>query len=634
MGTLLSTCPAFAQMDTISVNKNELILIEDSLIKPENDTVIVLSSSTKYRVFDNKHVLSDGFYDSVYAVAKKSKITEELYNLLIVKRPSQASISIEEPVKSEMLFEQYKDKTIISISYVAVELFAGSVNDTTIKAKSRLVKLSNRMHYGTSKNVIKKHVLFEVGDDVNPFEMADTERIIRSLPYIEDARVLLRLDEENPSNIHVVIVTKDRFPWSPNFAKDNNNGMRLGLTNQNIIGTGNELGLGYFYHKKELPRYGYDAHYTMRNIKNSFVDASLFVSDNYLGKSKGVTFARNFISPEIKYYGEATFEHVQPIVDLTFADSIYEKDFHVDRKSYDIWVSRSFPLSKRKDISTALRIQHDNFSKRPAIKADSNVIYHNHHFLLGGVSYSKVNYLKTKNILSFNITEDIPTGFIYSVFLGHNYTEFGRRPYYGFQMIHANYHARFGYFLLDIQSGSFRLGGKKINQIVQVGGRHFTPLFELPNAHARIFTRFKFFKGDQLSIPISETLAGRDGLENIRGLRIRGNQSMSLTSEYVVFQPWYYYGFRFATYANVGIGHISESRNLEPYARLYYSLGGGVRIRNESLVFDTFELGMSLFPNAPVGGKLFYVKVSLATPSFFKTPNVKKPRIVGLDASR
>ncbi|MEQ9467895.1 MAG: hypothetical protein RLN88_10825 [Ekhidna sp.] len=618
------------QTKTISLKKNQILVVSDSLVIAKNDTTVLLPKETEYQVYDNKYILSDGFYDSVYSVAQRSRITKELYHLLITNRPPDNSLS-EDPVRSESFFEGFEGKTIASINYVPVELFGGSVNDTTLKSQSTIGKLSNKLHNNTTKEVIFKHLLFKVGDQVNAYKMADTERIIRSLTYIEDAKIILRINPKDLSTVEATVVVKDRFPWAVDASVNSNDALRLGFTNQNILGTGNEFGVAYLRNDEELPINGFDAHFTMRNIENTFIDGTVFGSNNYLGKSKGITFKRDFISPEIKYYGEATIEHVQPIADLEFADSIYETDFKIDRKSYDLWAARSFFLGQRKNISPALRIQHDNFSERPPVAADSNDIYHDHHFLIGALSYSKINYLKTKNVLSFNITEDVPVGFIYSVLFGKDWTEFGERDYRGFRTIYATYNKTAGYFLLNLESGYYEMDGRKNNRVTQLDGRHFTPLIDLGAAYSRFFTRFHYFDGDDLSIPLSQSLDGENRIRNIEGRQISGNKLFTLTTEYVVFQPWYFYGFRFATYAHLGVGHVSESRNFNPYSNTYYTMGGGVRIRNESLVFNTFEFRVSLVPNTPTEGQLFYFKVSLSTPQFFKSPNIAKPTVVGFD---
>ena len=622
----------FAQTDTVHVSGNQVIIVSDTLYNPKRDTVFILPDTLDYQVLSDKYVLSDGFYDSLYSVAKQNRVTRELFSLLVVSGSQTNGQSLKsDPVKSEDFFREYSGLTITDISYVSVDLFGGSIYDTTLKARSSIGQLSNELHRNTAFEVLEQYLLFNVGDPVDPFELADSERIIRSLSFIEDARIVLNKDSLNEDFARVVLIVKDRFPWSLDVEVDDNNALRFGFTNRNILGTGNEFGVGYLYSRDELPSHGFDAQYTVRNIENTFIDGTVFASNNYLGKSKGVTFKRDFFSPEIKYVGEATFEHVEPIQDLIFADSTYVENAGVDRKSYDIWGARSFQLTKRKNLSFALRLQHDFFSERPVVSIDSNEQYHNHHFLIGGISYSKINYLKTKNILSFNITEDVPVGFIYSFFAGKDWTEFGLRDYRGFQASYSFYDNRKGYFFFNLESGYFVRGNRRSNKVFQLDGRHFTPLFEVGNAYSRIFTRLYFFNGGSLSIPLSQSLQGDNRIRNITGNQIEGNRAITLSSEYVVFQPWYFYGFRFATYAHAGFGHISESRIRNPFSRTYYTMGGGIRIRNESLVFDTFEFRVSLIPNPPIDGQLFYFRISLSTPRFFESPNLTKPKIVGLD---
>ncbi|WP_420319148.1 hypothetical protein [Ekhidna sp.] len=622
---------SFAQTKSIILKKNHVLVIADSLIIAKNDTTIAIPKNAEYEVYDNKYVLSDGFYDSVYSVAQKSKVTKELYNLLITNKPKENGLDKKEPVRSESYFEPFEGKTITSVKYVSVDLFGGSVNDTTQKAQSNIGRLTNELHKNTSKSVIYKQLLFHNGDVVDPFQIADSERIIRSLPYIEDARIILKNDAGNSNGAQAIVVVKDRFPWTVEVSLNENSAYRLGFANKNILGTGNEFGIGYLHSRNESPMHGFDSHYTIRNIKDSFIDGTVFLSDNYLGKSKGIKFQRKFISPEFRYYGEAIFEHEEPISDLTFADSVYEENASIDRKSYDIWGARSFILDDRKNISVAIRLQHDYFDQRPEVQPDSNTIYHNHHFLISGLSYTKIKFLKTKNILSFNITEDVPIGFVYSILIGKDWTEFGDRDYRGFQTSFSTYNKSLGYFVASLESGYFISQSKKTDNIIEIDARHFTPLINLGVASSRIFNRIHYFNGEQLSIPISQSLAGENRIRNIEGVRIKGNKLLSFTTEYVVFQPWYFYGFRFATYAHAGIGYVEENRIQNPYSNTYYSFGGGVRIRNESLVFDTFEFRLSMFPNAPTEGQLFYFKVTLSAPQFFKNLNVGKPEVVGLD---
>lgn len=620
-----------AQSDTLKITKKQAVVLGDTIIIPTSDTTLIISDGIEYEVFNNRYLLSHYFYDSIYAAAQKSKITKELYNLLITSKPPSNSEIKNDPKKSEDYFEAYRGKSISEIEFVSVEIFSGSVNDTTITSNSSIIKFCNKMHNDTRDAVVRKHLLFAIGDKVDPYEIADTERVIRSLSYIEDAKVELKIDPNNTENVRAIIVTKDRFPWSGDLDVDSDQGAIFKFTNKNILGTGNEFGVGYWSSFDNTPIHGFDAQYSIRNIHNSFVDGTVFVSDNFLGKSKGISFRRGFISPQIKYLGEATIEHVQPIQDLIFADSIYENNSDVDRKSYDLWGARSFQISSRTNITMALRLNHDNFLERPAVKADSNITFHNHHLLLGALTYSKINFLKTKKIQTFNITEDVPVGFIYSVLIGKDWTEFGVRNYRGLRTSYSMYSGTFGYGLFNLESGSYLLPNQKINKIVKIDMRHFTPLFTLGKADTRIFSRLSFFDGDRLSVPLSQSISGENRLRNINGNELNGNRLLTISSELVMFQPWYFYGFRFATLANVGIGHVRENRIENPYKQTFLSLGAGIRIQNESLVINTFEMRISVFPNPPPEGDVFNLRITLAAPTFFQALNIGKPKIVGLE---
>ena len=371
-------------------------------------------------------------------------------------------------------------------------------------------------------------------------------------------------------------------------------------------------------------------HYTIRGIKNTFIDGTVYASDNYLGRSTGISFRRDFVSPEIKYYGEVTVERVQPIEDLVFADSLYEENFRSKRFTYDLWAGRSFDVGKRRAINFSTRLLHDNYTQRPQVQIDSNEFFHDHHLLLGALSYSKINFLKSRNILAFNITEDIPEGYLFSILYGRDWNEFDPRTYQGIRANFSDY-TRFGYFTINLEAGFFRNEGIVRNDVVEVSTRYFSPLIGIGSTTARLFTRVYFFNGDNLSIPQSQSIVGLNRIRDINGQQVRGEQVFSISNEFVIFQPWYFYGFRFATYGHAGLGFVKETRSVFNYSQSYPHVGGGVRIRNESLAFNTFEFRFTAYPNPPEEGNIFTFSFTINTPSFFGSPNIRKPRIVGIN---
>ena len=612
------------------MKENEMLIISDSVFIANHDTVLLVPRGTKYQFVKNKYVVNKNFYDNIYSKAQKTLITKELYNLLVTERPPQEPQQTKKPVRSESFFEAFEGRTIRSIEFIPVDILDGNVGDTTRVARSNLAKLSNKLHTDTRKQVISNYLLFKSGDRVDPFEIADTERVVRSLAYIEDVRIRLVVNPDDLETVDAIIIYKDRFPWNVNFSLDSDKAVQVGFVNRNILGSGQEFGVGYIFSPVEQPNHGYDIHYTMRGIKNTFIDGTIYKSDSYLGKLTGISFSRNFISPEIKYYGELTFETEKVKEDLGFADSLYEKNFPTSRYSYDSWVGRAFEVGKRSSVNLAVRLKHDNFTDRPTVKLDSNEIYHNHHLLLGAFSYSRITYLKARNILSFNITEDIPEGFLFSAIYGRDWNEFDPRMYRGFRTNFSKY-TNYGYINFSLETGFYKERGESRNEVLEISTLYFSPLFALGKATSRLFTRFYLFEGHNLAIPQTQSLEGINRIRNIKGHQIKGDKVLTLSSEYVIYQPWYYYGFRFATYAHGGIGFVEETRSIEPYKRVYSNIGGGIRIRNESLVFDTFEVRFSFYPKPPPESSNFTLNISFAAQSFFRSPNIRKPRVVGLN---
>jgi len=628
--TALLAFSASAQTSEVQLKANQIVLIADSVIVAKNDTTIYIPSGTKYQLVNEKYVVDKDFFSKVYSKAQKSRVTRELYNLLITERPPSEPLKQTSPVSSESFFKVFEGKTIKNIAFHSVPVVSGNVNDTSVAATSSFAKFSNKYHRNTKVQIIENHLLFYVGDKVNPFDIADSERIIRSLRYIEDVRIKLVINPEDIETVDALVIYKDRFPWSPTLSIDGTELLQIGFTNRNILGTGNEFAATYLFNRRQLPNHGYALSYTRRNIDNTFIDGTVYTSDSFLGKSVGLSFQRDFVSPQIKYYGEATLERVQPIDDLIFADSIYAEDFQSDRLTYDLWSGRAFQVGQRSNINFALRLQHDNYADRPTVRQDSNEVFHDHHLLLGALSYSKINFLKSKNILSFNITEDIPEGFLISILYGRDWNEFDPRTYRGARANYANY-TDFGYFNLNFEGGFFRNQGISRNGVIELNLRYFSPLLDVGKAYSRIYTRFFFFDGERLSIPQSETLEGVNRIRNLDGEGIRGERVMTFSADYVVFQPWYWYGFRFAPYGHGAVGYVRESNTELPYSRTYSSLGAGIRIRNESLAFDTFDFRFSFFPDPPIDSNFFSFRFTLSAPSLFGAPNIRKPRVVGVD---
>src|SRR5258708_170523 len=81
-----------------------------------------------------------------------------------------------------------------------------------------------------------------------------------------------------------------------------------------------------------------------------------------------------------------------------------------------------------------------------------------------------------------------------------------------------------------------------------------------------------------------------------------GNQRLNLRYEVVLFTPWKLLGFRIAPTTRIELAFLSKVHEPLIQKGNYYSgLSGGVRARNENLIFNTIEARALFYPKTVEG---------------------------------
>ncbi len=627
--SLLANNSLYAQtIDTVRVRANEVLVLPDTIYFPHQDTTFILSTKVKYRVRANPYHKSDTFYDSLQVKAFRNKITRELYKLLI-RPPARDVYDSDSVVRSEQYFIPYTKKTIRKIRVSHVALLDGTVTDTTQNNTTHLGRLLSHFHTDTRSSLILDNMLFEEGDQVNPYLIADSERILRELNFIEDARIHLFNDPENEREVNVTVVIKDRLPWNVNLKFSSFSNFNLRLGNRNLLGTGNQIWGAYVRNSDEVPNNGYEFLFESRYLWNAFTRVTLELADNWNEQKKIVRVSKDFVSPAIKYGGEIAIGVEGHRAAPVFLDSMLEYD--VKYKFQDVWAARAFTLpdiTHRKTLMFGLRYLHHNFIKRPEVAIDSNERYYNRHLWLSSLSVQKFNYLKTRYILAYGITEDVPIGYTYGLLYGKDYTEFETRDYWGGQIRAANYFPASGYFLFTGQAGTFWNGDVFKDTIIKFRLGYFSPLIQMGKANIRNFVQVIYHIGDNLSPP--EAFNIENYITELSGNRTYGNTILSGQVESVWFLPWYIYGFRLASFYSLDMGMVQEDREGAGIQDFFTGIGGGVRIRNESLVVRTLEMGVTYFPVTLPGSPHWSVDFTFSLPILFEGLLSFKPEIIGV----
>ena len=612
--------------DTIFVRRNSLIIFPDTTLFIRNDTVLVIPSDMNYKlkkISGNTTTISD----SSKSGTKENKLTRALYNVIFTS--SDSNSNGEDFQSPEKTFLPYKGMIISRIRLKQVDVLAGSIMDTSITATDQFSKLLNSIHVKTRKRIIYNNLLFHRGDSLDAYVLADNERILRSLPFIEDARILVVPVAGDKNKVEIVVITKDLFSIGVNPTFIDVNKYRFDLFDRNLMGWGSELRYTNHYNSAEELDTGHELKYSLTNIRGSFINARFSYSNIFGDKFLGAIFEKAFLTPQVKYAGSLDLGRISEEREESKNGEIIAIPYI--RYYLDTWLGRSFQIGKedsRKNIIIAGRYRGDDLAKRPFVSPDSNYFYHNGDLFLGGISYTKINYYKSSLILSFGPTEDVPVGYFYNLTAGISRDEFIDKPYLELDFLRSHLIDNLGYLSYQMSIGGFIYHDRFREGVLRLNSNYFTPLMKKNKF------RFRHLAALDFTIGLNRISGEYINLQNeIRGLssEVKGTGRLALSLESIAFTPWNLYGFRFAPYIFADMGFIGSSQKLITNENFFGSFGIGVRIRNESLVFETLELRIGYFPRTSEGTGEWQLDFSSRDPSYFNNIGYSRPGIIGFE---
>ena len=108
----------------------------------------------------------------------------------------------------------------------------------------------------------------------------------------------------------------------------------------------------------------------------------------------------------------------------------------------------------------------------------------------------------------------------------------------------------------------------------------------------------------------SLTINDRYGLDGFNSPTLSGTNRMLLTLQTQSYSPWNLAGFHFGPFLVCSFGMLGDAVSGFSNKRLYSQLGFGVLIKNENLVFNSFQISISFFPSIPgYGQNIFKMKL-------------------------
>lgn len=235
---------------------------------------------------------------------------------------------------------------------------------------------------------------------------------------------------------------------------------------------------------------------------------------------------------------------------------------------------------------------------------------------MGSIGLSARRFVEDKYIFRDGIIENVPIGDIFAITAGNQYKNKTDRLYVGAKIAHGNYY-NWGYLSVNVEFGTFLKKSKAEQTAYTFSANYFTNLIYLGSKwKMRQFIKPQLIIGknrlesnnDKISIDESadfQTIYYNEySQKNSVGIPgftsdLLGTTKCIVSLKTQFYPPWEFIGFRFNPYLNINAALLSNEKEQIFNTKLYSSIGIGLIIRNDYLVFNSLQLSFSYYPNIP-----------------------------------
>ncbi|MBN1387529.1 MAG: hypothetical protein JW965_03735 [Bacteroidales bacterium] len=622
-----STILSYAQKSTflkpVRVERGSYVSINDSLVYFKNDTVIYIADS--YMPQDtNLYNQTIVFYDSLKARAGRKNITKILYDLVVIPPARINNTRINE--RSINNFTDHSGKIIRHIFFRRLNAFGSTLSDPEASLQNEPGFFLNKTHIKTREYIINNYLLIEENDSLVPHKVAESERLLRQLPYIYDARIVI-IPVSN-IEVDVMVITKDIYSLGFMGEIHGYNVGKVSIFDKNLLGFGHELLLEIPYNYRKYNSIGFGAAYTMKNISRTLIDVKLEYKDAFNRRIAGIDISRKFLTAYTKYAGGITVNESFVLEDF---DTLTVPE-PVEYNNFDLWFGRSYLIDDNLTrVVISGRYINNNVWNKPEITNDSYYEYQKYKLYLGSFSLVSERYYKSNLIYNYGRNEDIPYGGILELTYGKEFNEFDKRDYISVKSSFGSFVPGVGYLYGRGIVSTFLKDNQTEQGLLQMHFKYISDLYNLKSYRLRFFGDLDysmgFYRYDDEYLVIGE----ENGIRGFKNDSLFPDQRLYLNLEAVAFSKAFIYGFRFAFFGFADIVLFARDKMFYEYDNVVSGFGIGFRIRNENLIFNTFQVRFGIYPGAPPHSIMQYVDIDgekLLNPPGFDpvAPGVEKFR--------
>ncbi len=598
----LLTQLSFAQIDTGYRMRDTIMQIKRLEVKQWKNENTNNQSITP--ILSKKTTLS---IDTLKQKMQKRLLTKELSRVIFVSRTSTNTVDTL-LIKFQNNYFLFQGKTIKSIRIYKNNIFGKIINDTIVLAPNWLAKSSNKMHLQTRDKVLYNNLLFKVGDRVDSKTLAENERLLRDLPYIHEAKIIVNQNEIESDAVDILVVTQDIWSLGFDGGLSSIDRFDVNLYNANFLGMGHRLDNKILMKTQAEPYYGYSGRYRIQNTGVAFISAELNYRKTIDDEMERVRLARPYLPSKFRYEGAVDIRKVSQTAEIKVSSNSYEI-FRVNYNMQDHWLGRTFNLQSDIDnllyinsLLISTRIINKQFKNRPQVTDSTNELYYNGLLVLAGISYTKHQFLNGRYIFGYGRTEDVPYGHFAEFVTGWQSNEYVNRAYFGLRLLKGWYSGKGSSFYSNFNIGGF-VRKKRFEQVtIDLKSGYFGKLYKWNRSFFRMYCKMQYTVGIHKMVGDTITIAQNKGIRGLYNDQMYGTRRLTMSCEPVLYSHWLPANFRLACFAFADVGFIGR-RKIVIRNTLYTGIGIGFRFKNEELVFPSVELRFAFYPNLPINTK-------------------------------
>ncbi len=575
--------------------------------------ITILFVVNNVSLFAQENSTANSLRDSTFLLRSKKGVLKKLGDAIWIDAPQFNMQNNSGVIKNELPFTTFKGKVINQIQVNSVS-YTTPFNDTTATGKKIKRAMEEALYNSTTNKTMLKNLFFNTGDTLYPFLIADNEKFLRELAFIQDARIVATIDPSDSNGVIMNVQWKDIFPFGGSANIGSINSFNAEINHNNVLGLGDKIQINALYDLDRRPLAATGFEYIKRNFLGSFLNLTIGIDKikPTFNSGRREEYARYIkgdlplVSPYHSFTGGfefGTYEANKTYKTMATYDHIYKYAYGI----MDGWMGINIGagLRVKDNLQTRLRkfISFRAVSKRFSEIPDTAIIKYNIHYSdidAGLVAFNifKQEYYHTNFIYGFGRNEDVPEGYSFSVVSGLTQRNTRTRPYIGIDYERDYFTDQKNYTNFNVKMGGYLHNGSLEDISFLSSVNYFTRLKKLSNPKWSKRNFVQISATQQLNTILNEPLFLRSeyGIPTFKNDNIQAATRVSCNIESVYYNTVKYYGFSFAPFMFVNSSYIKLIGEAVDKGSIYTALGLGCRTRNENLVFGTIELKAYYYP--------------------------------------